>query len=267
MNRTIIRMLGACVACITGFAQQVFAATTNVSGVYNHSKYTGTVTFQSYSGYFAVANYGCRTGDNGTAVTCDFNTDVCNDVYSTGSATGTGTGSGADIISHGEDSMRCQQYKCLTGGGYYIPNCNGHAKCNGTGMYCQNSGFFTRYGVATTGATWDGEYTAQSYSFVGCDTGWYRANTGNACNGTTTTSYTGNFSGCCAPCPGMREFNAKTAGSVTYVHGTDSNSISGYWWVAPTGVGITSCVAYPPKTIYADDAGTYSLESGCPYKY
>ena len=263
MNRTIIRILGACVACITGFAQQVFAATTTVSGVYNHSNYSGTVTYPIYNGYFASAHNGCTTSGNGT-VTCDFDTNVCNDVYSTGSATGTGTG--GDITSYGEDSMRCQQYKCIKSGGYYIPNCNGNAKCDGTGMYCQNTGFFSRYGVAYTGTSWGGPASGHSYRFVGCETGWYLASTTNICKGTTTTNATGNFSGCCAPCPGMREFDAKTASSVTYVHGTDSNSISGYWWAAPTGSGITSCVAYPPQTTYKDDAGTYSLESGCPYK-
>lgn len=264
MKRKTIRIFGACLGGILSVVPRVWAVTENVSGKTGQALYQGTATYNAYSGfaYYGGNAIGCIVNDNDEVTGCNFDTAVCDDHYSAPS----GTGSGGGTFVSGEDSMRCIWYKCLASGGYEVQNCGGESYCNMTGVYCQFSGIFSNYGTSYTGATWNGKYTSASLKFIGCDSGWYKTlNTGAPCDGAYTGSYSG-MNACCEPCPGLKDFNAKTASGTTYTHGTDSNSANGYSWNAPTGVGITSCVAYPPNTTYNDDYGTYDLSSGCPYK-
>lgn len=271
MNRAIIRILGTCLGGIFGIVPHVLGATESETGKTGHAIYNHTYTQPSIQGYvyyphkYGAEGIGCNDIGVGGITGCNFDTSVCS--APTGSTTTPGTGTGGAVlpgVGEAEDSLRCAWYKCMTGGGYYVPNCNGYGKCNSTGLYCQYSGIFIRYGVSYTGETWGGQPTNHSYTFVGCDTGWYRTNTGAPCDGVSTGSYAA-IGSCCTACPGMKNFNSKTATAETYVHGLDTNGTGGYRWIS-TGVGVASCTAFPPQNSYQDDSGYYDLSSGCPYK-
>lgn len=175
------------------------------------------------------------------------------------------------------------KYNCNTSDLYnVISECGGNSYCNGTGVYCTNSGFFsgcvfdssgsmipTGTGCIYRPASWAGAST-YAYTFVGCDSGWYRSPSGtgiSACypGASGYSSYT-NFSRCCARCPsysGTPESGTTNTGNNYW----SSNCSGGWCWRAATGIGISNCKIYPDPISknYSDPAGTYTLPNGCPY--
>ena len=162
-----------------------------------------------------------------------------------------------------------------------ISECNGNSYCNGTGVYCTSSYFFTGCTFDSSGsmssstgctyrtAAWAGA-TAYTYAFAGCDSGYYRSPSGtgiSACQfgASGYTSYTV-FANCCERCP---SYSGTPNGGSTNTGNNywSSNCASGWCWVANTGIGISNCKIYPDPSgkSYSDTAGTYTLPNGCPY--
>lgn len=160
-----------------------------------------------------------------------------------------------------------------------ISECNGNSYCNGTGVYCTSSYFFTGCTFDSSGsmssstgctyrtAAWAGA-TAYTYAFAGCDSGYYRSPSGTgACQFGVSgyTSYTV-FANCCERCPSYS--GTPNGGSTNTGNNYWSSNCSGGWcWVANTGIGISNCKIYPDPSgkSYSDTAGTYTLPTGCPY--
>lgn len=162
-----------------------------------------------------------------------------------------------------------------------ISECNGNSYCNGTGVYCTSSYFFTGCTFDSSGsmssstgctyrtAAWAGA-TAYTYAFAGCDSGYYRSPSGtgiSACQfgASGYTSYTV-FANCCDRCPSYS--GTPNGGSTNTGNNYWSSNCSGGWcWVASTGIGISNCKIYPDPSgkSYSDTAGTYTLPNGCPY--
>ena len=163
-----------------------------------------------------------------------------------------------------------------------ISECGGNSYCNGTGVYCTSSGFFsgcvfdssgsmfpTGTGCIYRPAYWAGAST-YAYTFVGCDSGWYRSPSGtgiSACSPGVSgyTSYTV-FANCCARCSsyvGTPETGITNTGNDYW----SSNCSSGWCWRSDTGIGISTCKIYPDPSgkSYSDTVGTYTLPNGCPY--
>lgn len=235
MKRSIIRFLGVCFGGMMAFLGHVYAATQTINGVI--SEFEGTSTSRNgYAVFFGnagnesfVSTYGC--GSNQT-----FNDRA---------------------------------------------GCNGYSYCNGTGVYCTNSAYFTAKGCSwlsdsqsiPTGTgcyyknTYWSEYTSGSYTFRGCDAGYY-VTTASACApGRTGIGSYSEISNCCGPCP-MYYYNAAGGSTVTNTGQVTSNCASGWCWDSTTGSGITSCRAYPNPSgqTFTDNSGTFVYPDGCPYK-
>lgn len=153
--------------------------------------------------------------------------------------------------------------------------CNGSSACNGTGVYCTNSAYFTAKGCTFGSSSGTGcyyqnanwlEVVSGSYAFRGCDTGYY-VTTDSACvPGRTGISSYSEISNCCGPCP---IYYAVSGGSTVPNTGqVTSNCESGWCWDSTTGSGITSCRAYPNPSgqTFTDNSGTFVYPDGCPYK-
>lgn len=277
MKRALIRACGVGFAGVACFAQHAMAAkqiiTGSVSGKAGYTNYTGTVTYPRYTGFenrnlwANLSLPGCVRTDTGITG-CVFDPTECYDRMPVGGGTGTGTGSGpSEGVISGKDTLYCTWYKCMFDNGTNaVPGCNGGGACNATGMWCEYKDVFTKYGLTASTGTWDGAYTSQSYKAAGCVSGWYLTANTAVCNGTSNVSSTGQLTSCCAACPGMKDFNSGTATATTYTHNLPTNSSGGYSWYSPSGYGITSCIAFPPRTEYNDGVGTYSITGGCPYK-
>ncbi|MCM1294930.1 MAG: hypothetical protein NC311_05255 [Muribaculaceae bacterium] len=275
-NRILTRMLGVGLAAVgVIWGQSGNAAVETVSGTVGHAKYTGTYNSVSVNGFFVHVNAWWGTISSAGSGGLEYGGYNYSNCINGGAVDGTGsgstTGTSGSSSSSVEDSLPCAWYKCVYGstdgmGGYNVSGCS-TGKCDTTGIYCSNSGFFTNYGYAGNMQTtsWAGMPTSGMYKFVGCETGWYITSTGAPCT-SGQSSYT-NMSGCCKACPG---YSFDSGIGTTWNNTGDSNCASGWCWTTSgNGVGITSCYTYPNPSnqIFKDNFGEYIFAgSGCPYQ-
>lgn len=166
---------------------------------------------------------------------------------------------------------------------------SGHSRCNNTGIYCTNSGFFTNgpnycsysstVSTGTGGGTGNCIYTSTywsaggTYKFVGCLPGYFYSASGTgvaACKiGTSGISDPiTSLARCCERCPnysGTPDNGTSPTGTISW----SSNCASGWCWerASDTVHNFSACKIYPDPsgTTYSGGNGTYTLPSGCPY--
>lgn len=236
MKRGITRILGVCLGAVTAVIGRGHAATQTLDGVI--SEFDGTYTSRN--------GYAVFIGNSGNA---------------------------SFVSTYGCGSN--QTFNDRAG-------CNGYSYCNGTGVYCSNSGYFTAKGCTwiaesqsfPTGTgcyyktTYWVEFSSGSYTFQGCDAGYY-VTTASACvPGRTGISAYSEISNCCGRCP-MFYYDASGGSTVPNTgQVVTSNCESGWCWDSTTGSGIASCRAYPNPSgqTFTDNSGTFIYPNGCPYQ-
>ncbi len=241
MNRTIIRILGCCIAVFGLIAHRAYAAS---EGVIKGARFSSMGTQNVRSGYCSystnytqtklISKYNCgvgQTNNNRYNAISDCNGfSYCN-----------------------ETGVCCSNLNFFTSNGCTADNPSGSGSC----IY--------------TSATW-GEFAGGPYNFLGCASGYYKNTNNFPCDGGTGTGITDYsvFGTCCGPCSGYRSNYGGTISGSTFDWDPAtllSNCESGWCWDSATGIGIATCRAYPdPRNkTFTDDTGTFTVSDGCPY--
>ncbi len=259
MKRTIIRMLGTCMATIVALGtRDSVAAIGDISyGTTNHVQYKRKQTSNGIMGLAYIWSSSAEPN-------CDQYKETV--TTSAGGITGGEPSTSTAILCTGSDSRdtACLWCKCKSG---FDPNpCGTYSYCD-TGLACHDTSTWNANGASV----YPKELLSAGYDyyFLGCDDGWYDTKICIKSTGEPTRS----LSGCCLPCSGLKDYNPSGGTVTTFENTSDRNYIpvgtggNKYYWVSVESggaTGIESCRGYLPESSYTDTYGTYTV-AYCPY--
>lgn len=231
MNRTIIRILGCCIA-VFGFVINRASGSAEGTAFGVLYSFVGTSVsrggYCSYSSSGLISKYNCGMGQTNNG--------------------------GFNNISDCNGYSYCNETGvCCTNVNFFKNNgCTSGSSASGTGCSYVSGGW--------------SENGSGEYQFVSCVSGYYKNHNRWPCDGGTGLTDVAELRYCCSRCSGYGAMYDGTSG-FTYEWTDGENCESGWCWAAGTGVGITECRAYPdPKNqVFSDSYGTFTWADGCPY--